>query len=287
MSPISLQRQQVISDTIRYYNEDIGTIIDGAAWTLDGATGVADKTYTNAPSDGHWYVRQFDKYLQNHVHDTSKSLTKHVADAITHVSNQFDEFTPNKSIDKVAEPSATGAIVRWVDGVLEYYVLCDSTFIILENSDMESIETDKRIEYLEKSTREEMYQLKQQGLTLEEARQQLMPTLRKNRRQKNTPDGYWVLSFDPKAATKGITGQYNLTAETTIYLFTDGFARLVEIYDAYSDWETAISAVQHEGIESAIDEIRKIEQMDPDGDEHLRLKQSDDITAVKLTLMTD
>jgi hypothetical protein len=282
MADSTPHRQLGISDTVRRYNEDIYSIVDGAAWVLDGATGVTDETYTDNPSDGHWYVQRFDEYLRQNVRDTSCSLTEHVANAIEEIDREFGRIAPGESIDTAAEPSATCAIVRWVDGVLEHYVLCDSTFLLLGDSGVVTFETDRRIETIETQTKEKLRRLKRTGLSLEDARQQLMPELRENRRRKNTDGDYWVLSFDPAAAREGITGEHDLTRNTTVYLYTDGFARLVDTYDAYPDWGTAIRTVQRQGVESSVEEIRNVEREDPQADEHLRLKQSDDTTVVKL-----
>ncbi|TKX35140.1 hypothetical protein EXE51_15815 [Halorubrum sp. CGM5_25_10-8B] len=276
----------VLSDSVRRYNEDTASVMSGAAWVLDGATGVTDETYTDAPSDGCWYVRAFDDYLQKNILDRSATLTEHVSSAIFELREQFSTIAPIESIDAAAEPSATGAIVRWDESSLEYYVLCDSTVLVVNNGDIDTYETDRRIDDLETEQREQLHQLKRQGNSLEEARQQLMPELRENRRRKNTPGTYWVLSFDQAAATEGLTGTVSLTSTTTVYLFTDGFDRLVNIYNAYSDWEAAIDTVQKKGVEATVDELRSIEREDPQADDHLRLKKSDDTTVVQLRFET-
>lgn len=283
MSNLLPQRHLLISDTERSYNEDIGSVIDGAAWVLDGATGVCDEVYTDSPSDAHWYVKRFDEYLRKNIHDPSKSLTGHIEDGIRELKKEFWDVIPDDSISAAAEPSATCAIVRWNHDYLEYFVLCDSTFILFADNEIKKRVTDSRIEKIEEDVRQDAEKLKKQGLELEEARQQVMPKLRDNRQKKNTEGNYWVLSFDPSAATEGLTGQTDLNSEGTIYLFTDGFGRLVDRYNAYQNWESALQDVREIGIESAVEKIRRIEMDDPEGDEHFRLKQSDDITVVEIS----
>lgn len=285
MTDITLQRQLMISDPVREYNEDIGGSVAGAAWTLDGATGVTDDTHTDAPSDGHWYVTKFDEHLRAHVQDDSKSLSEHVTDAIKQVRDRFNDFVTIDDIDAAAEPSATGAIVRWVGNTLEYFVLCDSSVLVVDGTDVTTHVTDTRIAQLEKEVRKQARELKQQGLGREEARQRMMPTLRENRRKKNTEGNYWVLSFDPEAAKHGLTGRWGISDCSFVYLFTDGFARLVTTYNAYPDWEAASLEIQQSGIEAAVDELRRIERNDPEADKHFRLKQSDDATVIKLSFV--
>ncbi|MFP9191268.1 hypothetical protein ACLI4Q_06345 [Natrialbaceae archaeon A-CW1-1] len=279
MASPTLRQHILISDTVSEFNEDCATVTDEAAWVLDGATGITDDTFTEAPSDGHWYVREFDRYLREHVADTSKSLTAHAETAIQELRGRFDTFAPLDSIDPAAEPSATGVIVRWIDGVLEYYVLCDSTLMVVDDDHL-TRHTDRRIESLETAAKSKLRHLKSDGIDHATARQQVLPVLRENRRQKNTKDAYWVLSFDPEAAKQGLTGQYELPV--TAYLFSDGFGRLVETYDVYPDWDAAITDIEHQGVESALETIREIERDDPNADEYLRLKAADDVTVVKL-----
>lgn len=50
----------------------------------------------------------------------------------------------------------------------------------------------------------------------------------------------------------------------------------------YPDWESAIQVIEEQGVESALEAIRKIERIDPNADDHLRLKHADDVTVVKL-----
>lgn len=83
-----------------------------------------------------------------------------------------------ESIDPAAEPSATGVIVRWVDGVLEYYVLCDSTLLVVEDGQLLTEITDRRIESFEETAKSKVRRLKHEGGTLAEARQQALPILR-------------------------------------------------------------------------------------------------------------
>jgi len=283
MSSLNLQRYLAISDPVQEYNEDIAGVIDGAAWVLDGATGVTDKTYTDAPSDAHWYVNQLDDYLRSNICNTSKSLTEHIADGIVEIGERFSGIAAVSDIDAAAEPSATAAIVRWSENSLEYFVLCDSTLIALDRNNVVVHETDRRIGKTEQTVRQKARELKQQGLAVEEARQCVMPSLRKNRRLKNTENNYWVLSFDPKAAEQAISGYHNIGPQSHIYLFTDGFDRLVRTYDVYPDWETAITDIHQSGIEAALNKLREVERDDPNGDEYFRLKQSDDTTIVKLS----
>ena len=278
----SLHRQLILSDPIRSYNEDNGGVTNGAAWVLDGATGVTDETHTGASSDGQWYVEQFDRYLRENVSDRSRSLTEHVVEGITEIRNQFTQFARLEEIDSAGEPSATGAIVRWHGDTLEYYVLCDSTFLMVKGGEVVDHISDTRIAEIEDEVRGAARGWKREGLDLEEAREQILPLLRESRRNKNSSGSYWVLSFDPEAAREALTGRHRLTSEIDIYLFTDGFGRLVDVYDEYPDWEAAMIDIRRNGVEAALDRIRAIERDDPEGDDYFRLKPSDDATVVEL-----
>ena len=54
-------------------NEDKITIIDGAAWVLDGATGITGKRITEKETDALWYVETIDNYLKKYIITSKRS----------------------------------------------------------------------------------------------------------------------------------------------------------------------------------------------------------------------
>lgn len=282
MSLPPVRRHLAASDTPGRFTEDVGTVVDGAAWVLDGATGITPERYTDAPSDGYWYVHRVDAYLREHARDPSLSLADHVANAVRDARARFEEVTPADSVDPAAEPSATGALVRWTGEALEYFVLCDSSLAVDRGDDGIELTTDRRIEAMEERALDRMREARREGADFDEAREAVTPLLRENRRRKNAPGTYWALSFDPDACYEALTGRYDVEPGTHVYLFTDGFGRLVETYDVHDDWGAAVDALDRRGVEAAVDELRAVEEADPAAERYPRLKAADDATVVSV-----
>lgn len=282
---LTCRRRSVVSDVPGPYGEDLAGAAEGAAWVLDGATGVTGETYADAPSDAHWYVRRLDDYLRAHVADDAVSLTDHVANAVASARDAFAELAPVGDLDRAAEPSATAALVRWTGDAVEYYVLCDSVLVLCSGGDVDRVVTDRRIAPFERENLDAAAHLRGKGASASEARRRLTPALRTVRRLKNTPEGYPVLSLDPAGAREGLTGRFE-AEDPTAYCCTDGFARLVETYDAYPDWAAAVATLERDGLDAAVDRLRDIERDDPATETYPRLKPADDATATRLDWTT-
>ena len=57
-----------ISEPGKSINEDLVNFTKNAVWVMDGATGLWDRNVTGK-DDAEWFVKKFDEYLQEHIHD--------------------------------------------------------------------------------------------------------------------------------------------------------------------------------------------------------------------------
>ncbi|WP_135363701.1 protein phosphatase 2C domain-containing protein [Halosimplex halophilum] len=286
MSELRFGRGTVVSDTVRAVNEDLGIARPTVAWVLDGATGVGEIRHTPGRTDAEWYVERLSGALLDRVHRTDDSLTAVVRDAVSEVSAAFESVAGDADIDPASEPSAAGAIVR-VDGpTLEYLVLCDCSLLVHRNGQLVDHVTDARIESLEARSLSVFKRHRANGLDAEDAREAVVPTLRKHRRRKNTPGNYWVLSTDPDAVDHALTGTVAVEAGDKVCLLTDGLARLVDTYDHFADWAGVAAALDDAGPDVLLEPLRRIERADPEARTHPRLKCADDATLVRLGIET-
>ena len=69
-----------------------------------------------------------------------------------------------------------------------------------------------------------------------------------------------------------------------ILLCSDGFARLVDTFAAFASYRSLADAVSCDGPEHWIGRLRALEEDDPRGLAHPRLKRSDDASCVLLGL---
>jgi serine/threonine protein phosphatase PrpC len=112
-------------------------------------------------------------------------------------------------------------------------------------------------------------------------REVFLPALRRARNLVNTEAGGWLFGPDTRAADHAAKADVALAAGTIVMLVTDGFLALASDYDKYSV-ESLLDAAQSRGLEVLGDELRAIEESDPEGKRFPRFKKSDDATAMLL-----
>ncbi len=99
----------------------------------------------------------------------------------------------------------------------------------------------------------------------------------------NSDKGGWLFGPDTKAAdhVRGV----NLMASsgTIVLLASDGFLALVSDYERY-DAAGLIAAAETKGLAVLGEELRAIEDGDPEGRRFPRFKKSDDATALLVKL---
>lgn len=105
-----------------------------------------------------------------------------------------------------------------------------------------------------------------------------------NRRQLNIQGGYWALSFDDRAVDHARGSTLSTADVDAVALFSDGFERLTERYDALT-YETLFETVREEEAEPLFDELRRIERKDKNCTTHPRIKPCDDAALLVVDLI--
>jgi hypothetical protein len=108
-----------------------------------------------------------------------------------------------------------------------------------------------------------------------------LPALRRARNHVNTEAGGWLFGPDSRAASHVSVAHMPAPRDTTILLVSDGFLVLASDYERYTV-ESLFQAAQSRGLAALGDEVRAIEENDPDGVRYPRFKKSDDATALLL-----
>lgn len=88
-----------------------------------------------------------------------------------------------------------------------------------------------------------------------------------------------LFSPDVRAFDRVKSGRFAVTDGTHVLLCSDGFLALASDYDAY-DADGLVAAVLSRGLKPLYEEIRRIEDADPEGLKFPRFKKSDDATAL-------
>lgn len=113
------------------------------------------------------------------------------------------------------------------------------------------------------------------------SRAEYLPALRAARNRMNTMEGSWAFSPDANCADHAQSLAFAAPSGTHMLLVSDGFLALASDYLRY-DADTLLEAAVSKGLRALYNELRAIEDADPEGRKYPRFKKSDDATAVLL-----
>lgn len=298
-SDLTVESNSVLQEG-SFTNEDKKTVLDEAAWVIDGTSGFSDRDLTNhSETDGVWFVEKVNSYLKKHIYD-DRSLTAIVTQTIRHVVSELeeemsqkmgsdlDDLTADESVSMHEFPGATIAIARWNSRTLEYYSLGDSSVIIRTDDDVhyyneegpqrfDAVMEERIAEYLSDNP----------DADLDEIREHARPYIRENRKYREVPGGFWCLGINPLSASHAVTGEFPKESVDSVYLFTDGFLSIVDKFGLFNDWVAVADYIDEHGVENALDRLRTVQSQDESMLDYPRLKPMDDVAIVHLNFDTD
>ena len=280
-----LKNSQIVLDKGSGVNEDIGCILDRAAWVLDGSTGVtSNHVFKNYDSDAQWFTRRWNKYLQENI-ERDQDLKTILKEGVNIIKDEFFSMEGTEEIPKIGFPSSTLALVRWYDDYLEYFILADN-IISIEDKDGITSYKDNLIDDIDQTTFKEMHKfiLENDG-DLDSAREHVSGLLQENRNLKNKEGGYYVLEFDDFAIDHGVYGKV-YGEDFNILIATDGFTAISEKYNHCSVDEMLALSKKH-SVDKLNNQLRQIERDDNRGRKYPRIKVHDDSTAILLCLESE
>jgi len=112
-------------------------------------------------------------------------------------------------------------------------------------------------------------------------RPEFLAFLRKERNGVNSRPNRWLFSPDARSAEHAKSLSFASPPGTYLLLTSDGFLALATDYDRY-DAQTLLEAAKTKGLRALYNELRDIENADPEGRKYARFKKSDDATAILL-----
>ena len=121
---------------------------------------------------------------------------------------------------------------------------------------------------------------KSKGLTpaAESNRPEFIETLRRERNRAYTGIPH-LFAPDIRCVQRVKSGRFSIVPDTVVLLCSDGFLALASDYDAY-DASGLVAAALSRGLKPLYEEVRRIENSDPEGLKYPRFKKSDDATAL-------
>ena len=267
-------------------NEDawgmVGSADDvSAAWVLDGVTGINARNYLPGETDAAWFVGRANLHLQSlaalniSINDILSLLVERLIEDWNAVSGQI-EFPA----DYDPPASCLTFIKRY--GSLWHVVQLGDCSLLVQNADGTiEIAMDQDHDSISNALATRAKELRMRGsVDIKQLLAEFKPQLLAQRKSRNTAGGLSILKAHQAAVQFANYWQFMNLAK--ILLCTDGFYRAVDCYGLYSN--DGLLKASAKSVERVLAEVRKVESGDPDCQRFVRLKASDDATAIVFSI---
>lgn len=262
-------------------NEDMIGHAGGAAWVIDGATGVG-AALIDAPSDAAWLAGRADLHLRRTLADAPDIDTYELlAIVMTGCRDDLEREAARPAEGPHEHPSAALALIRARPDGVELATLGDCRAAYLPNEGPARLFGTTALDAIERRTIALAATLlaDHPELTTHELKEALLPCLRENRRLMNTPGGYWVLGTDPRAAAHADRIVVPRHPDTRFALASDGFLRLVELFGV-ADPADLLGIASAGELDGWLARLRALETEPGSMRRYPRVKASDDASFI-------
>ena len=266
-------------------NEDACGAQGGAAWVLDGATGVAASTIAGDVSDAAWYAAEVNAELgaavRRHPDAAAPALLR---ETIERVAQGYQAAIAGHE-DPAFPPSAAFVMLQAHGREVAFTGLGDcAALFATAGGGVGYFEPDEERRIDNESLRRLVAeQEKTPDADHAAITARLTPVLRRNRSRMNTPEGYWILSFSLAALDHLHTRRVEVDQGAPIILMSDGFTRALAMLDGM-DPARLYDAILSDGAAAIGERLRRAEAEDASCRRHPRFKKSDDATCLVVSL---
>jgi hypothetical protein len=262
-------------------NDDAFGHAERAAVVLDGATSLGDPLMPG-DSDAAWIAHFGARRLMAHVRDGDEP-----GDALRHTfedaKKSFEALRRHAPQETWEIPFASMAFAFEAKGGFDFLWYGDCAGLLQR--------PDAPVEVLGDSfasKRHEAAGAAKAARALNRApvaSGSLAPYLAELRKQRNHINSgkHWAFSPDPRAADHVQRKHVAASRGTLLMLASDGFLALATDYERYTA-HTLMERAVARGLAALGEELREIEEADPQGHRYPRFKRSDDATALLLKL---
>ncbi len=255
----------------RESNEDLVLINTDFTLVMDGSTNLG--MYNNLP-DAAWFVKSFSNAFSEHF--CKENLKLSISLAIKSTSQQFLQKTSLNPYSQAAVPSASFSLVYEDNNDIVIALLGDCTAVLYPKAEKPYALYQKGVDRLDKIAMEKLISIsKKENISPALARKypDFEAILKKNRSLMNTPEGYWILSFNTEALEHMDVYRIPACDISHIALFTDGFELKKQ---------ELLQGLPNKSLKELYNEIFKEEELDYDLLKHPRFKLHDDVSCVLL-----
>ena len=263
-------------------NEDAFGAEPFAAAVFDGATPV-NEPLMPGKSDAAWIAQFGVRRLLAHLKesDSPRAALRH---ALADTERSFAGLRRREPQERYEMPCASMMLAVPRDGGFDALWYGDCAALVLRpGKDVELVghAFDKRAS--EKADAVRVLEERKVAPVTALGSEEFLPFFRAARARVNTGNGSWLFAPDATASEHVARAHLSAPVGTLVLLCTDGFLALAGDYGAY-DAMGLIEAAEAKGLAKLGQELRALEDSDPEGRRFPRFKKSDDATAVLLRL---
>ncbi len=205
----------------------LSTVMDGAAWTIQGVTPDREQSRMSEEGDGVWYARTANEYLHESINNWETPLEDLMRDCIFALSDLYATSVDNPAgLDPMTLPSAMITCTRYDEetDIIEYFNIGDTVCLVEREDRIDRVcATDASLSDPEFSA-----------------------------------DDQWRLSFQPEAIDYARRGTLSTNEVEALYLFPTAVDAAVEVYGMYPTVDAFVEDVTERGVEAVISDISTI-----------------------------
>lgn len=260
---------------------------DFSVWMLDGRESFASAPIVAASrkADLDWFVMRSGEALKDFGDIPEADIKDVIHNVISFLRISLDDEMVRVPDGASDIPVASLAVVKFIDGILEFGVLGDIRIIIKKSSgEIFSVGAPHLMSILKSMLNEKISELSSAGVSdVGQRRKMLENVLMELRKICNVDGGYWMLGVDHKSAENLSEGIVHVSEGDKVMIMSDGFYRLISVFGKHTD-ESIFDAAEKHGLEELLSMLRIVENSDADCISHPRITASDDASCVLIQI---
>lgn len=254
-----------------------------AAFVIDGATGLGAPVIAPPASDAAWLAEHARRFFEVHL-TPERAIGDVVRDLCSAARDAFFAAAATAEIERYRYPNAAFQALRLAQSGIETAGLADCKLILRDGEGRVSRHSGSRAARGKEQSSARRALEKSRGFNAAGEifhETETLDELRKKRSRLNSdPEGTWTLGVTPEAATHVRVEMLSIRLPAVAVLCTDGFADLVDNYQAATD-AGLVARAETDGLQALLEELRHIERvLDPEGARFPRYKRCDDASAL-------
>jgi serine/threonine protein phosphatase PrpC len=263
-------------------NEDSFAFSPIAAAVIDGATGLGERLMPGA-SDAQWIAQFGARRFRAHAKSGQGSIRDWVRAAAADAEKSFRALRRRPPAENYEIAYASGVFAAPRKSELHVLWFGDCAALLRTPAGAVTVLGDTMTKRESERARvEHLAEPGARGPAAAGVREEFLPALRAARNRVNTGEE-WLFAPNPACADHAKEACVKMEPDMQVLLASDGFLALASDYGRYTP-DSLFAAARTRGLAPLGEELRAIENSDPEGLRFPRFKRSDDATALLLVL---